>query len=283
MVQFLRLAKAYSVEKNIIMHKDLIPLNEYLQSISKGNVFYIAFSGGLDSRFLAFASKLLAFSPILIHAQGVHIPEIETNEAKTWAKDNGFELITIELDPLSIEAVKNGAKDRCYHCKHRIFSSFLEFCKDYALCDGTNHSDLGTYRPGLKALAELGIHSPLAKTNLTKDDLRRIGKEIGFDNYEQAARPCMLTRFAYGLSPSHDKLIKLAKAESIINNFLNQKYIQIPNFRLRFTDIDKLELHIENDLSNREKSFLIEELKALELPQFEVISVKSVSGFFDIK
>ena len=86
-------------------------------------------------------------------------------------------------------------RDACAVCKRHIFTELLRIAGDAQLCDGTNHSDLAVYRPGRKALEELGIRSPLAEADISKDEIRSLGAALGFRNPGQMARPCLLTRF----------------------------------------------------------------------------------------
>ena len=138
-------------------------LRKALEDVAPQGRFAIAYSGGLDSRFLSHASKLLGFTPTLLHVTGSHVGGNE-EEGYRWARENGFEIRTLELDPLNVPEVHDGTKYRCYGCKKAVFTALLKEAGDLPLCDGTNHTDgeAGVWRPGMIALKELGIHSPLA-------------------------------------------------------------------------------------------------------------------------
>ena len=138
-------------------------LEKVLSEIAPDKRLAIAFSGGLDSRFLSFAAKYLGYTVKLLTVRGPHISAEETAEAVQWALDNGFEMELLDLNPLQMEAVEFNHTDRCYFCKKHLFLELKRRAADLPLCDGTNHSDLSHYRPGLKALSELKIHSPLAE------------------------------------------------------------------------------------------------------------------------
>ncbi len=191
----------------------------------------LAYSGGLDSRFLAFFASSLQIPVRLLHVTGPHVPEIESRAALESARAMGFERIenfdeargrldrTIELlalDPLTNDAIFTSGTDRCYVCKSTLFRALKDRAAPLSLADGTNASDLGLYRPGLRALRELGIRSPLADTNVAKDDIRALGRALGFADPEQAARPCLLTRYPYGVRPTHEELALLAEAEAFL-------------------------------------------------------------------
>lgn len=191
----------------------------------------LAYSGGLDSRFLAFFASSLQIPVRLLHVTGPHVPETESRAALESARAMGFERIehfdevrgrfdrTIELltlDPLTNDAIFTSGTDRCYVCKSTLFRALKDRAAPLPLADGTNASDLGVYRPGLRALRELGIHSPLADANVAKDEIRALGRALGFADPEQAARPCLLTRYPYGVRPTHEELALLAEAEALL-------------------------------------------------------------------
>ena len=191
----------------------------------------LAYSGGLDSRFLAFFASSLQIPVWLLHVTGPHVPETESRAALESARAMGFERIehfdevrgrfdrTIELltlDPLTNDAIFTSGTDRCYVCKSTLFRALKDRAAPLPLADGTNASDLGVYRPGLRALRELGIHSPLADANVAKDEIRALGRALGFADPEQAARPCLLTRYPYGVRPTHEELALLAEAEALL-------------------------------------------------------------------
>ena len=207
----------------------------------------LAFSGGLDSRFLAHAAGLWPSEGIhayLVHITGPHVPEAETRAAALWAGARGLPLTLIHVDPLSNPEVLANGETRCYHCKLQLFSSLLEHIRHVpplqgaTLCDGTNADDLTMYRPGLRALRELGIRSPLAEAGLNKDMLRHLGAQTGLEDPLQAARPCLLTRFAYGVPATAAVLPLLARAEEAVGGLLalwaaKGRGHETPEFRLR--------------------------------------------------
>ncbi len=192
-----------------------MPWDKLQQYLQKKSSIAIAFSGGLDSRFLAHAAKLANCKILLLHAQGVHMPTFESAYAKNWALQNGFEFRAIDIDVLSLEQVRNNSEKRCYYCKKHLMQCFLHLAKqeNLQLCDGTNADDLKSHRPGLQALNELNILSPLAICNIDKAGIRKLGSEHGLDYVEQKARPCLLTRLSYDQEVSAELLLRIANAE----------------------------------------------------------------------
>ena len=186
----------------------------------------VAFSGGLDSRFLCHAARLCGCDVLAVHARGPHMPPEESEGALAWAANTGLPLLVPEYDPLALPEVAANSRQRCYHCKRGLLASLSAALTarenenagraviPRALCDGTNADDLLAYRPGLQALAEAGVRSPLAEAGLAKEDIRQWARAIGLDRPLQRARPCLLTRLAYGLTPQKDILARLARAEA---------------------------------------------------------------------
>ncbi|WP_051258021.1 asparagine synthase-related protein [Desulfovibrio cuneatus] len=185
----------------------------------------IAFSGGLDSRFLAFTAARAGLAPLLVHAHGPHVPQHETLAAQEWATRHNLRLLQVYFTPLEAVDLANSGTQRCYHCKKTLFAVLQQALANaeaaggapgqgaYTLCDGTNASDIKTFRPGLKALQEAGIISPLAEAGLEKNSVRVLGQALGLEWAQQPATPCLLTRFPYGVVPSCSQLATLAEGE----------------------------------------------------------------------
>ncbi len=229
----------------------------------------IALSGGLDSRFLAHAAHVArpnGVTPLLVHCRGPHIPESETVSAQAFAAARDLPLHILDFDPTTIPEIRANGIRRCYFCKQALFSAFLTLRDSRwpddppSLCDGTNASDLGLYRPGLQALKELGVRSPLAEAGFSKQNIREAARTYGLENPEQQARPCLITRFAYDLAPTSLALIAAGKAEADIAAFLGAG----ENFRLRLFPPEAadagnhppftVELHLERKLSPEEET-----------------------------
>ncbi len=172
-----------------------------LSEASSDGAVTLAYSGGLDSRFLAFFAKLAGFRVRLLHVTGPHVAPAETAEAVAEARAMGLEAELVPLAPADMPDLAAAGRLRCYVCKRHIFTELLRIAGNAPLCDGTNHSDLAVYRPGRRALEELGIRSPLAEADISKAEIRSLGAALGFRNPGQMARPCLLTRFPYGMKP----------------------------------------------------------------------------------
>ncbi|MBU1001598.1 MAG: ATP-dependent sacrificial sulfur transferase LarE [Proteobacteria bacterium] len=157
----------------------------------------IAVSGGLDSRLLALVARRMELTVQCVHLAGPHMPRVETRQALAWLGNLGLPFSVLEVDPLVHPSVAENARDRCYYCKRLLFSALRETFALATLMDGSNATDQGGYRPGLRALAELGVLSPYIQCGISKEDIRAMALFMGLDNPAQPSRPCLLTRLPY--------------------------------------------------------------------------------------
>ena len=263
----------------------------------KKRALALAFSGGLDSRFLAFAAHRLGYSVMLLHVHGPHVSPQESAFARNWAALHTLPLTSLFVDPLEDERIVTNDKRRCYFCKKHLFEALLCVSGTLPLCDGTHASDTTGYRPGRMALRELGIHSPLETAGFKKDDIRRVGSEIGMDMPWQKARPCLLTRFPYGVRADAHLLHALAEAEEQLAALLN-KYNQNaglssgdePDFRVRITALTPpgadVEIHIQEKNCVTQSEAFLEECRHLfhKTSPLRLLTIrypKTLSGYFD--
>ncbi len=188
-------------------------LLSYLQQLGR---VVVAFSGGVDSTFLLRAAKeaLGEENVKAITIATPYIPRWELEEAKVFATEMGVAFERMEF-PLP-EAIKNNPENRCYLCKKAVFTTL----KAAALAggfshvvDGTNLDDLGDYRPGLRALAELEIKSPLRDCCLTKADIRQLSQQLRLPTWDKPSYACLLTRIPYGQELKAEDFIKIEQAE----------------------------------------------------------------------
>lgn len=244
----------------------------------------IAFSGGLDSRFLAHACDYLGLKVRLFHISGPHLSLQETKDAERWAKNHDFPLEVLVQNPLKVPEVKCNLRTRCFHCKKGLFSFLLT--RVNKLCDGTNHSDLECYRPGIRALKKLNVLSPLAEAGLSKTEIRTIGKEIGLDNFNQVSKPCLLTRFPYNFEITTEQINSIEKIEQRIQEILGEVSPEIP-FRVREIGEPYLAVHIpESHRASLSDSLIrkIEHAGSLEAASgkaLKIVFLPVLSGYFD--
>lgn len=177
----------------------------------------VAFSGGVDSTFLLYAaSEALGDKVIAITARSPMFPKAESDETVEFCKNHGIRQIVFEADELSIEGFSDNPPNRCYLCKKRLFSDMLKIAEDegmFLLSEGTNLDDEGDYRPGLMALKELNIYSPLRQLAFTKKEIRALSKVLGLTTWEKPSYACLASRIPYGETIDKTKLNLIEKAE----------------------------------------------------------------------
>ena len=201
-------------------------LKNFLKS-KTGTGIALAFSGGVDSSFLlSVLCELHEEKPFPLKAlmmQTVFQDESELTDAAEFVRECGTEMQVFHFDPLSLPVIRNNPPDRCYWCKRRIFSEFLDFAGKNGyrvLMDGTNADDLGVYRPGRRALRELGIVSPLAELGFSKPEIRKLSAERGLKCAARPSRPCLATRFEYGTELTPELLKRTGDGELLLRRLL---------------------------------------------------------------
>lgn len=191
-------------------YKKLISYLQGLESV------VIAFSGGVDSTFLMQAAKeALGDKVLAVTIVSPYIPTWEVKEAKELVKELNVRHELVEV-PVILDAIKNNPEDRCYLCKHFVFSKIIELQKDRGfkyVVDGTNLDDTKDYRPGMRALKELGVVSPLLENNISKENIRRFSKELGLVTWDKPAYACLLSRIPYNQEIKIEDLRKIERAE----------------------------------------------------------------------
>ncbi|AKL94857.1 hypothetical protein CACET_c13920 [Clostridium aceticum] len=180
----------------------------------------IAFSGGVDSTFLLkVAQDVLGEKVIAVTARSSTFPEREFKEAKTYAENIGAKHIVIVSEELEIEGFSKNPTNRCYYCKHELFSKIQEVAKQHNInyvLDGSNYDDIGDYRPGMQAAKELKVVSPLKEATLTKEDIRILSKEMDVPTWNKPSFACLSSRFPYGHEINREKLGMVELAEQFL-------------------------------------------------------------------
>lgn len=180
----------------------------------------VAFSGGVDSTYLLHeAVKAGKEKVTALIMKTPSVPERELDEAVTFCKSRGISFFVLPADPFSVAGFRENGRDRCYICKHFLFSALLEKAKEEGIpfvTDGTNADDRKEFRPGLKALKELDIRSPLAEAGLTKKEIRELSEKEGLPTWNKPSFSCLATRFPYGEELTVEKLRRTEAAENLL-------------------------------------------------------------------
>jgi pyridinium-3,5-biscarboxylic acid mononucleotide sulfurtransferase len=190
--------------------------------IKKTDGAVVAFSGGVDSTLLLkVAHDILGEKVLAITANSETYPKRELEAAKAFALSLGIRHIVIETLELEIDGFADNPPDRCYYCKHELFSKLTEIAKangmEYVF-DGSNYDDRNDHRPGMRAAKQLGVVSPLKQAGMTKDDIREISKEFGLSTWNKPSFACLSSRFPYGTKITPEKLVVIGEAEDFIRD-----------------------------------------------------------------
>lgn len=179
----------------------------------------LALSGGVDSALLCWAAGRWGSGWQAFFVQSPFQPAFEQSDARTLAAQCGVPLTVLEADVLSLPAVVQNPPDRCYHCKQAIFGTILKAAEAAGLSlviDGTNASDDASDRPGMRALRELEVRSPLRECGLTKADVRRLSREAGLPTWDKPAYACLATRIPTGTPLRGEDLARVEQGEAAL-------------------------------------------------------------------
>jgi len=196
---------------------------------AKGSVA-VAFSGGVDSSVVA----ALAFKALGNRALAVRVNSLlqsdEQAEARRIGAQIGIRYLEVRLNELKVPGFRYNPPDRCYLCKKYRFEKLKEIAAEQGIetvADGTNTSDLGEYRPGLKAVEEMGIYSPLLDAGLSKDDCRKLAGMLDLPVAGKPASPCLATRLPYGARLTAARLRRIGRAEKIVKKLTGAKIVRV--------------------------------------------------------
>lgn len=199
------------------MEKKLQRLKDILKNSKK---CVVAFSGGVDSTFLLkIAGEQLGKNCLAVTIAGPLNPKSEIEGAIKTAEKFGLQHKIIKLGISNFEWFENNPENRCYICKTKVFNLIKKEAEKFGtdlVFDGTNIDDLSDYRPGLKALEELGVKSPLKDAELTKEEIRKLSKESGIEEWNKPSFTCLATRFPTGSKITEELLLKIEKCEEYL-------------------------------------------------------------------
>ncbi len=192
-------------------------LKAYIQTLGS---LAVAFSGGVDSAYLSdVAHEVLGGRMVAVTARSALFPEREYRESEAFCREKGIRQLTVLSDELETETFRRNPKNRCYLCKKDLFRKILALAEKEGIgyvAEGSNMDDLGDYRPGLQAVAELGIVSPLREAGLTKQEIRDLSEKRALPTWNKPSFACLASRFVYGETITRERLNRVGAAEQLL-------------------------------------------------------------------
>ena len=245
----------------------------------------LAFSGGVDSALLLYLlTQACRETGRQVYAVTFHTalhPQADLEYARQFAQSLHASHHILRINELENPRILENPPDRCYHCKKMLFEKLWAFAREKqvdTVLEGSNQDDLNVYRPGLRAVQELGVKSPLAQCGITKAQVRQIAGEYGLPVASRPSAPCLATRLPYGTSIDTRLLSRIEQGEQFL------KHMGIRNVRIRVhEDILRLEIDPEDFpvlFQNRTK--IIQQLKKMDLPYLTLDLEGFRSGSMDI-
>jgi uncharacterized protein len=237
-------------------------LKQLEDHIGKMGSLAVAYSGGVDSTFLLkVAHDVLQDQVIAVTARSSTYPEREFKETAEYTRSAGIKHIVIQSEELEIEGFTDNPPNRCYLCKYELFSKIKEVAGKHRIqyiAEGSNIDDLGDYRPGMQAIKQLGIISPLKDAGLGKDAVRKLSKQMGLPTWDKPAFACLASRFPYGEKITRDKLAMVDRAEQYLLN-LGFKQVRVRHHgdtaRIEVAESERLKFFDPELMDNVYKQF----------------------------
>ena len=200
----------------------------------------IAFSGGVDSSYLLYAAKTHGCDVKAYYVKTAFQPQFELDDAMRFAYMHSAPMRIVHIDVFQSKEILENPKDRCYYCKKAVFTALIDAAREDGytiICDGTNASDDATERAGMRALAELGVLSPLREAGLTKPEIRRLSREAGLFTHDKPSYACLATRIPTGTEITQERLNIVATGEDLLRT------LGFTDFRLRYLgDVARLQI-----------------------------------------
>lgn len=218
-----------ATEKTVLEKRELL-----VSLIKKMETLIVAYSGGVDSAFLAaIGNEVLGQKSVAVIAASPSLAPTELEEATKLAGDLNLNFKIVNTREVERSDYQANNPDRCFFCKDELYSHLMKHAEEEGIenvSNGTNVDDLGDYRPGLEAAKQYGVRSPLVEAGLTKNEIRHLSQEMGLPTWDKPAQACLSSRIPYGTTVTVEALTKIAKAE----NYLRKKGLK--QLRVRHHD-----------------------------------------------
>jgi len=198
------------------------------------NKVFVALSGGVDSALVAYAAfKQLGTSAIAVTADYKTLSKEELETAKQICSEIGIEQLFLDYNELENPKFTKNDSTRCFHCRLELGDHLLELAKKHnvsTIVDGTNLDDLGEFRPGIEALKQNDIKSPLVETNFSKSQVRNTAKSVGLSVFDKPSNSCLASRIPWGQRVTAERLARIEYGETIIKQLTNTKQVRVRDF-----------------------------------------------------
>ncbi len=228
-------------------------LDELVNWFESKNKVMIALSGGVDSALVAYAAfQKLGHSAIAVTADYKTLSKEELHSVKQICKEIGIRQLFLDYNEHeNKEFIKNDS-NRCFHCRMELGDHLITLAKKHdiqVIVDGTNLDDLGDYRPGIEALKQNGIQSPLVETNFSKSKVRESAKLVGLSVYDRPSNSCLASRIPWGQRVTAEKLIRIEFGETIVKQLTNVKQVRVRDLNgCAKIEVDKVMISSFNDV-----------------------------------
>ena len=207
-------------ENNTIDDGLLVKVKKLESILLSAGSLAVGFSGGVDSSFLlAFAKEVFGDRVLAITAYAAFIPERELKEAKDFCEERKIRQLVCMINPFTIPEFVHNDKKRCYFCKTKIFAEIKRLAGMngfFFVAEGSNTDDINDYRPGMQAISELSVLSPLKDAGLSKAEIRELSKAMGLPTWDKPAYACLASRFSYGEEITEENLKMIERAEDFL-------------------------------------------------------------------
>ena len=227
-------------------------LDELKNWFADKNKVFIALSGGVDSALVAYAAfQTLGNSAIAVTADYKTLSKEELQTAKQVCLEIGIEQLFLDYDELENPEFTKNDSTRCFHCRLELGDHLLELAKKHdvsIIVDGTNIDDLGDFRPGIEALKQNGIRSPLVETNFSKSQIRDIAKSVELSVFDKPSNSCLASRIPWGQRVTAERLARIEYGEILVKQLTKTKQVRVRDFNgIAKIEVEKKMISVFND------------------------------------